>query len=65
MKFPELGDILAAREHLSRLAVRAPLLPFALEDGREEHLKPELLQTIGPFKIRCAGNAVQPDRQRQ
>ncbi|MDT9600360.1 threonine ammonia-lyase [Sphingosinicella rhizophila] len=58
MRIPGLEDVIAARGHLADLAVRTPLLPFALDDGREVVLKPEILQPVGSFKIRCAGSAV-------
>jgi threonine dehydratase len=56
---PELADIEAARRRLAGVAIRTPLLPLAVNDlGAEIYLKPELLQPIGSFKIRGAGNAL-------
>ena len=56
---PRLEEIEAARERLRGLAVRTPLLKLPLEPGRPEiHVKLEVLQPIGSFKIRGGGNAM-------
>ena len=49
-----LAELEAARERLPSVVVRTPLL----QDPSGIHLKPELLQPLGSFKIRCAANAI-------
>ncbi|QBI54470.1 threonine ammonia-lyase [Streptomonospora litoralis] len=51
------ADVAAARERLSGVAVRTPLIPCAWAPG-EFWVKPENLQPVGAFKIRGAGNAL-------
>ncbi len=54
-----LDSIREARERIDGLAVRTPLLRLNVDDAPAEiYLKPENLQPIGSFKIRCAGNAI-------
>jgi threonine dehydratase len=54
-----LEEIRAARERVSDLAVRTPLVRLHLADAPAEiHLKLETLQPINSFKIRGAGNAI-------
>lgn len=54
-----LAEIEAARDRLTGLAVRTPLVRFNADTGPVEiHLKLENLQPIGAFKIRGAGNAM-------
>jgi threonine dehydratase len=52
-----LHDIQIARERLSGIAVRTPLIPLE-HNGSTLHLKPENLQPIGAFKIRGAYNKI-------
>jgi threonine dehydratase len=55
----ELREIERARERITDLALRTPLVKLAVEDAPcEIYLKLENLQPIGSFKIRGAGNAV-------
>jgi threonine dehydratase len=60
-----LADIEAARERVSRVAVRTPTLRLEVDEAPAEiHLKLESLQPIGSFKIRGAANrmlAADPD----
>jgi threonine dehydratase len=54
-----LADIRGARERLSGIAVRTPLLEWtASEDSRRLFLKLENLQPIGAFKLRGAYNKI-------
>ena len=53
-----LDAIREARARIAGTAVRTPLLPIALESGREVWLKLECLQPIGSFKLRGAANAM-------
>jgi threonine dehydratase len=54
-----LDEIRAARERVTGLAVRTPLVRLHLSDAPAEiHLKLETLQPINSFKIRGAGNAI-------
>ena len=58
---PSYDDILAARERLSPLAVKTPLLAHpALDErtGGRVLLKPETLQRVGSFKFRGAYNRI-------
>lgn len=55
---PSLADIEAARSRIRDLAVRTPLLRLRNDDGPEIWLKPEQLQPVGSFKLRCGANAV-------
>ena len=50
------NDILIARDRLSGVAVRTPLLQ--LHESSSIWIKPEVLQPIGSFKIRGAYNAI-------
>lgn len=52
-----LAEIQAARERLSGIAVRTPLIPLQ-HNGKTLYLKPENLQPIGAFKIRGAYNKI-------
>ena len=65
----DLAEIEAARERISDVAVRTPLvkLDAGAGTGAEIYLKLELLQPIGSFKIRGAANAVRcaPERLRR
>jgi len=55
-----LQDIEKARERIQGIAFRTPLIRLHVEDTSAEiYLKLENLQTIGSFKIRGAGNAMQ------
>ena len=57
---PSLADIEAARERTRPNVVRTPLVPFYYEESPVElHLKLELLQPIGSFKLRGANNAME------
>jgi threonine dehydratase len=60
-RVPSYDDILAARERLSPLAVKTPLLAHpALDErtGGRVLLKPETLQRVGSFKFRGAYNRI-------
>ncbi len=65
----ELAEIEAARERVSDVAVRTPLVRFEAPEhpDLEIYLKLETLQPIGSFKIRGAANAVRsaPERPRE
>ena len=52
-----LSDIQQARDRLSGVAVRTPLIPLE-RNGNTLYLKPENLQPIGAFKIRGAYNKI-------
>lgn len=56
----DLAAIEAARARVLAAARRTPLVPYAGDqpDGTEIHLKLEVLQPIGSFKIRGATNAM-------
>ncbi len=57
---PTLAEIEAARERTRPNVIRTPLIPFYYEDAPGEiHLKLELLQPIGSFKLRGANNAME------
>jgi len=63
LRLPSIEDIRAARERLSGLAVRTPLIRLPSHESRvtshdEIFLKLENLQPIGSFKLRGAGNAM-------
>lgn len=62
LRLPGLRDIEAARERLTGLAVRTPLIRLPSHESRvtthELFLKLENLQPIGSFKLRGAGNAM-------
>jgi threonine dehydratase len=61
-----LEEIRAARERVSDLAVRTPLVRLHLADAPAEiHLKLETLQPINSFKIRGAGNAIRSATEEQ
>jgi threonine dehydratase len=53
-----IDRIRAARERISGLALRTPLVRLHAGDGPEVYLKLENLQPIGSFKLRGAGNAM-------
>ena len=56
---PTLADVRAARERLSGLVLRTPLVRLAVDDTPAEiYLKLENLQPIGSFKIRGATSAM-------
>jgi threonine dehydratase len=56
---PTLEEIRAARDRLSGIALRTPLVRLNVEDAPAEiYLKLECLQPIGSFKLRGAGNAM-------
>ncbi len=58
-----LSEIEAARERISDLAIRTPLVRFHFEGAPGEiYLKLENLQPIGSFKLRGAGNAIRSVR---
>jgi threonine dehydratase len=54
----ELAEIERARQVLTGLAVRTPLVRLDAETDAEIWLKLELLQPVRSFKIRGAGNAI-------
>ncbi len=59
MKAASIDDMRDAQARIAGLAVRTPLLRLNVEGTPAEiYLKPENLQPIGSFKIRCAGNAI-------
>jgi threonine dehydratase len=54
-----LDDVEAARRRIAGLAIRTPLVRLPLADARcELWVKLEMLQPIGSFKLRGAGNAM-------
>jgi len=56
---PSLDEIEAARQRLSGLAIRTPLVQLTGDDlPAEIYLKLENLQPIGSFKLRGAANAI-------
>ncbi|HEY2866251.1 MAG TPA: threonine/serine dehydratase [Pyrinomonadaceae bacterium] len=56
---PTLSEIRSSREHISRSAIRTPLVRLNVADAPAEiYLKLENLQPIGSFKIRGAANAI-------
>jgi len=56
---PTLEDIRSARERISGIALRTPLIPLNRENAPADiYLKMENLQAIGSFKIRPAANAI-------
>lgn len=55
---PDRAAIEAARERISDLALRTPLVRLQGSARRDIFLKLELLQPVGSFKIRCAANAL-------
>jgi threonine dehydratase len=56
---PTLAEVRAARERLSGIAIRTPLVRLNVDDAPAEiYLKLENLQPIGSFKLRGAGNAM-------
>ena len=59
LRAPSLAEIHAARERISGLAIRTPLVRLSAVPGdREIWLKLETLQPVGSFKIRGAGSAI-------
>jgi threonine dehydratase len=56
---PTLAEVRAARDRLTGIALRTPLVRLNVEDAPGEiYLKLENLQPIGSFKLRGAGNAM-------
>jgi len=53
---PGLDEVRQAANRIADLAVRTPLLRLHGDDGGAIHLKPEVLQPVGSFKIRGVGN---------
>ena len=54
-----LAEVEAARERIRGAALRTPLVPLDADGAPAElHLKLELLQPIGSFKLRGSGNAI-------
>ena len=54
-----LSEIREARKHLSDTVFHTPLVPLNTNDSPAEiYLKLEILQPIGSFKLRGAGNAM-------
>lgn len=54
-----LAEVEAARERIRGAALRTPLVPLDADGAPAElYLKLELLQPIGSFKLRGAGNAI-------
>ena len=54
-----LAEVEAVRERIRGAALRTPLVPLDADGAPAElHLKLELLQPIGSFKLRGAGNAI-------
>lgn len=53
-----LDEIRLARETISGIAVRTPLVRLDVDSDSEIYLKLETLQPVNSFKIRGAGNAV-------
>jgi threonine dehydratase len=51
-------EILRARDTISGIAVRTPLVPLDVDSDGRLYLKLETLQPVNSFKIRGAGNAV-------
>jgi len=63
---PTLSQIESSRGHVSRSAIRTPLVRLNVTEAPAEiYLKLENLQPIGSFKIRGAANAIRkmPDDQ--
>jgi len=56
----QLSDIYRAREKISDIACRTPLVPaWSLSDrSRDVQLKLEIVQPTGAFKLRGAANAL-------
>ena len=56
---PDIQEIREARQRLTGLAVRTPLIPLDQSTSEPRiYLKLENLQPIGSFKLRGAGNAM-------
>jgi threonine dehydratase len=54
---PNLEDVREAAERIEDVVVRTPLMPMhTYEVGADIYLKPEILQSVGSFKIRGVGN---------
>jgi threonine dehydratase len=54
---PDLDEVRAAAGRIADVAVRTPLLSLHSYEGTADiHLKPEVLQPVGSFKIRGVGN---------
>jgi threonine dehydratase len=61
-----LSEIREAHERLSDTVFRTPLVPLNTDDPPAEiYLKLEILQPIGSFKLRGAGNAMQLAKKEQ
>jgi threonine dehydratase len=58
LRAPLLDDIREARQRIAGLAIRTPLVRLPVAGGPELWLKLEMLQPIGSFKLRGAGNAM-------
>ncbi len=58
MSLLSLEEFQAARRNIADLAIDTPLVPFQGDEGPGVYLKLECLQSIGSFKVRCAGNAI-------
>src|SRR5213593_2953286 len=53
-----LGDVIAARERISAVVPRSPLVRLDWEGSNEIYLKLENLQPVRSFKLRGAFNAI-------
>ncbi len=53
-----IDDIRAAAKRLAGLALRTPLVRLNADSPAEIHIKLEVLQPVGSFKVRGAGNAL-------
>jgi len=53
---PEMGQVREAANRLEGTIVRTPLMKLKGDDSGQIHLKPEVLQPIGSFKVRGVGN---------
>lgn len=56
MEAPGLDEVKEAASRIADVTVRTPLLRLHGDDGGAIHLKPEVLQPVGSFKIRGVGN---------
>lgn len=53
---PEIGQVREAANRLEGTIVRTPLMKLKGDESGQIHLKPEVLQPIGSFKVRGVGN---------
>lgn len=53
---PSLAQVRQAAERLGGTIVRTPLMRLKGDESGQIHLKPEILQPIGSFKVRGVGN---------